>query len=377
MSVRSQQSKGHTAMQTVVDWTTRKRSSEKESAGSSSTALSPTEASETVEEEPFAFVKKARRCRQACCTAVTGSSFIDPNQEYLTLESTCIIFLPPPCVQSWFSGLTAMPTTTASIYQKRDSGGESSESDNDEAESEDDGDEPASRRSTGSKSNKEKEQEADEDDDDDDPFMEKATTSVQAVVGAKGVKEASPVEFPQETLGILAHEIEIDDCLSCANGGYQHFRLTVTLPKRGMQGTAVVERTGGDMLVLESLETTATTATSTPNDSPSGALPASSTSALPSSSSSSLSSSSPSSPPSSSPSPCFRFTATRSLGDVSQICFKILGKLLLTLLCRSICATGCGSPAHPALLSFRGHAHRTGQQGQRCRQGRGRRRGLK
>jgi len=235
-------------MQTVIDWTPRKGPAsenvtvsdgmETPNSSSSADANSPA----TSVEAPFAFVKKQRRCRLACCTALARPTGFDINQEVISIQSTCIIFIPPPCAVSWFSGISA-------AYVRTRKGDENEDDDK------------------ASEVNKEE---------DDDPFMER--------IGRSTGIAASPVS--SETLGIIGHEVEIDDCLRCNKGGYQHFKVTVTLPSRGLQGVAVVERTGGDMVVLESLDSARKSDAVAVSGSPC-------------------------------PPPCLRFDTTQSLGDAA------------------------------------------------------------
>jgi len=51
---------------------------------------------------------------------------------------------------------------------------------------------------------------------------------------------------------LLAKEKEIDECLRCVDGGYQHFRLEVHVPAQNLTGLVDVERTGGDLVFLRS-----------------------------------------------------------------------------------------------------------------------------
>ena len=143
------------------DWTPRKR-------------LKPSEGAVQKEQEaPFAFVKKPRRCTLPCCTALATS--VTDGAELLKLEKAPAVFLlPPPCEVSWFSGLS----------MKNQIGLESLVGESDE-----------------------------------DPFMDKEKVKSQPPSG-----RLDPEEAPSACLGILGHELEIDDCLRCAEGGYQHFR---------------------------------------------------------------------------------------------------------------------------------------------------------
>jgi len=56
----------------------------------------------------------------------------------------------------------------------------------------------------------------------------------------------------RQQVTVLAKEKAIDECMRCRDGGYQHFRLEVHVPRRGLTALVDVERTGGDVVSLRS-----------------------------------------------------------------------------------------------------------------------------
>ena len=223
------------------DWQTRKRlkssdSSDCSSASSSSSSSSSTTADQIIAgdpadededvEQPFAFASH-RRCRLACCVDNGPATTSTPSgaggaaasaviasaasaeatttlRRFSMSTPNAVFFLPPPCEVAWFSGICA-------------AGGQ---------------------RHTGISFD-------DSDDDDDDDGDTSADESTEV---------SSLLKLFRGPLSLLAHESEIDDCLKCIRGGYLHFRVSVTDSARKMQGAAIVERTGGDMLRFESIE---------------------------------------------------------------------------------------------------------------------------
>ena len=144
--------------------------------------------------QPFSFAVR-KGCRLACCSGAStisaSSPFLRmPAEESLSISTPAIIFLPPPCQIAWFSG----------VCLRRDHIVVSSIPNNSQFDSQD------------------------------------ATLGLQR-----------PMSF-------LAHEVDIDDCLRCAKGGYLHFRLSITDKTQSIQGSIIVERTGGDMIRFESHE---------------------------------------------------------------------------------------------------------------------------
>jgi hypothetical protein len=124
------------------------------------------------QEAPFSFVKKARKCKLECCSPLWALASSDGDHDTLSFSQLTIVFLPPPCDVSWFSGVCSFSSSFNS-------------------------------------------------EEDDDPFMEKDIPSEPALSSSG----ATTTTKKQKTIiGILGHELEIDDCLKCADGGYQNFR---------------------------------------------------------------------------------------------------------------------------------------------------------
>ena len=184
--------------------------------------------------------------------------------QVLHIPSSPAVFLLPPASAgaAWFSGVTALISedTTSVQHELGSSITQHTRNKNNcnDSENADGG---------GGESSEE------EDDDDDDPFMDRVggdqpnssnsapSTHLGTIVSSNptstttaGFSNAQPGLSTNGSLpiAIQAHEAEIDDCLRCAVGGYQHFRLALTDARRGLAGATMVERTGGEFLKLTS-----------------------------------------------------------------------------------------------------------------------------
>lgn len=165
-------SKATSSSSVLIDWTsTRKRTSDTNKEQEDTDQVIEQDEPEVEEDSPFSFVKKARRCKLECCSTLWALASTEGGHETLNLSEVCIVFLPPPCEVSWFSGICSF-NSRETIQEKEE-----------------------------------------------DPFME---TNVHEVteVSAMGSLSSS-----KGSVGILGHELEIDDCLKCADGGYQNFRF--------------------------------------------------------------------------------------------------------------------------------------------------------
>jgi len=165
---------------------------------------------------------------------------------------------------AWFSGIAALNPEDSTAAQQQ-YGGKSSKGKNGSTKSDENGLGYAGGRYGDT---------SEDDDDDDDPFMERVggdqnssnCSSAPSNINSKQeLNNASPTtalsdnaklgpstHFGWVPIAMQAHEAEIDDCLRCAVGGYQHFRLAFTDAQRGLAGATMVERTGGEFLKLNS-----------------------------------------------------------------------------------------------------------------------------
>jgi hypothetical protein len=167
--------------------------------------------------------------------------FLIANPQVLSINNgPAVILLPPPSAgAAWFSGLCALQPE-ARPQPSSGSGGSGGISD-------DDGDNGVISDDAAA--------------DDDDPFMDcldhgggASLLSAEPKLRspASSVAAASAAAAGRALITIQAHEREIDDCLRCAAGGYQHFRVAFTDSRRGLAGAEAVERTGGEFLHLAS-----------------------------------------------------------------------------------------------------------------------------
>jgi len=227
-------------MHTVVDWTPRKRLKDggpligvrgeddpsglqalgDDDASPDPSGAGPSRAAALHDEAPFAFVRRNKkapdrmRCQLACCTAITVpvSEEVDNQMTILAADVRAVFLLPPPCDVGWFSGIcvrtggsSAGESGTAAVHDGYNS----------------------------------------------DPFMD--GVEYAAAEDARGGDAAAAGGGGGGVLEVIGHELEIDDCLRCAAGGYQRFRVAVTdrFVEGGARGTALVERTGGDFVDLD------------------------------------------------------------------------------------------------------------------------------
>lgn len=166
-----------TTSSVLIDWTSsrkRRNQAKKEQDISQDSDVIEFEEDPEVDETPFSFIKKARRCKLECCSPLWALASTENGHETLNLCENAIVFLPPPCEVSWFSGICSFKSNISINVAQED----------------------------------------------EDPFMENNVHEVDDI---------SSFGSNMRRIGILGHELEIDDCLKCADGGYQNFRYRVHL----------------------------------------------------------------------------------------------------------------------------------------------------
>ena len=184
--------------------------------------------------QPFDFVRRVgrRRCVGPCCVTdgsaqLSSSRSTLPTTRNVSVNGTAIIFVPPECETDWISG-TIFPLA-------------------DDSDSNDDEQlvlgQPSSQPGASS-----------------DPGPAVIPMGGDPLGGDTDPatfdhdRSDSPVALKSNVahnLSLMATEEPIDGCLRCAQGGFQHFKVTINDRRRGTEGHVLVERTGGDMVRFE------------------------------------------------------------------------------------------------------------------------------